>query len=135
MAVARIRHTMLHKIANYVLLLNFVNTVFFHELYLPSSFKISPYDQQDPKSAEVDSLMDLLLNLWLEYSGGSPGKGFQEKPDQISFEKDFLPSGECSIFSRNRLKNPPLRGHLTFSLSDRHGETISPPPKPVPASY
>ncbi len=125
---------MFHKIVTYVLLLNFVNTMFFHQLYLPASYPSSLYDQQDPESDEVDSLLDLLAELWLEFSGKTPFRNFQEKPDHSSFEKEFLRTVEQPELAKIPLPKLPPLGHLPPLLLDQYPEIISPPPKPAPSS-
>jgi hypothetical protein len=122
---------MLRQIITYVLLLNFVNTMFFHELYRPAPLNASRYDQQDLEANETDSLIDLLVDLWQEFSGKAPKKEGKEYADHVSSEKDFLCLWQRPFLAYGSPMAPTLARPLSPFLSSLHSEVIPPPPKPA----
>jgi hypothetical protein len=81
---------MIYKLATYILLFNFVNTMFFHELYMLAPRKTSPYDLQVRETDEINSLVEFIIEFCLGIPGDTPEEDFDDNPDHISTSVDYL---------------------------------------------
>jgi hypothetical protein len=124
---------MVYKIATYFLLLNFVNTMFFHELSMLAPHKTSPYDLQARETDEINTLVEFVLEYCLDLPGDTPEEDFDDNPDHIStcnyymlVEYAFGTVEWWQVLSERFWP-------VTAILLHNHQKVTSPPPETLPA--
>jgi hypothetical protein len=120
---------MVYKIATYILLLNFVNTMFFHELSMLAPHRTSPYDLQARETDEVNTLVEFILEYCLGIPGDTPEEDFDDNPDHIFTSLDFVvPVYPFSMISW-RLVPSEIRWSFNFLFPHTCLKVASPPPE------
>lgn len=120
---------MLRKLAIYVLLLNFVNTMFFHELPPLGACEASPFAAKTGKTSDIRSLTELALQVWWEMFGGKDLQDQEDWLEPASAEKDFIsPLGSALPLHNFALAPSPLSA-LDPDLPGYLKEIIPPPPQ------
>jgi hypothetical protein len=120
---------MIYKIVTYVLLLNFVNTMFFHELPMLAPHRTSPFDLQERETDEVNTLVEFIIESCLGISGDTPEEDFDDNPDHISTSVDFVvPVYPFSLITW-RLVPSEIRWPVNCFLPLACQKVASPPPE------